>query len=601
MKENKTRIADFLESNNIKTAALLFGVLSLVSIVLPQCIAHFESLRALVIFLGRKLLNRPMTMRRLPYLTSFRYIACSITVNLFLASLYLFCLWRDKFENSAKLQKLAIAITGTFAATFVLLALDGGHNWGGDFSEYIAQARAIVTGTIDEQVRSNSYIISNSTPLGDIVYPWGFPIMLTPFYALFGKSFFFLKLPVMFCFSVSAVFCALLFRKHFSFFQAELLTLFVVANPVTISFCNQVLSDIPFMCLSIITLYFFDGLFYTTDKNRQIAFGFCSGIFSFLAFMTRTNGIVFPCLLATLHILYLLSKNGRIKATMSKLHFKEFASLNLTAQLLPYFLFALLCLIQNLFLPKAGMTHLSLYFPISPIKTVKNALYYCKVFSDFFPFRKSISIFFYAWLAPIFIYGFVRHIFRQPIISIYFLGTMGIILFAPFTGGIRYVFPAIPVMIVFAGYGVRELMDNLVSKNKPMRFAVFLEIISLLACIQIYSASRKGIAEYGAYSVDAKEMYAAIETETEKSDKIIFFKPRVLYLETGRLGFQTANIERLSDADYMLLSKDGYGTFNYDIEKQYPVESERLQKILEKAALKLYRIRSTKGVAHEDD
>lgn len=601
MKENKTRIADFLKSNSLKTAVLLFGGLFLISVATPLCIANFESLRALVIFLGRKLLNRPMTMRRLPYLTSFRYIVCSITVSLFLANLYLFCLWRDKFETSSKLQKLAVVLTGTFAAAFVLLALDGGHNWGGDFSEYIAQARAIVTGTIDEQVRNNSYIISNSTPLGDVVYPWGFPLMLTPFYALFGKSFFFLKLPVMLCFSASAVFCALLFRKHFSFFQAELLTLFVVANPVTILFCNQVLSDIPFMCLSLVTLYFFDGLFYTTDKKRQIVFGFFSGVFSFLAFMTRTNGIVFPCLLAVLHILYLLSKSGRIKAVMSKLHFKEFVSLNLTAQLLPYFLFALLCLIQNIFLPKAGMTNLSLYFPISPTKTVKNALYYCNVFSDFFPFKRSVSIFFYAWLAPLFIYGFVRHIFRQPILSIYFLGTMGILLFAPFTGGIRYVFPAIPVMIVFTGYGTRELMDNLVNKNKSIRLAVFLEIVSLVDCIQIYSAGKKGIAEYGAYSVDANKMYAAIKTETKKSDKIIFFKPRVLYLETDRLGFQTANIERLSDADYLLLSKDGCSTFDYDIEKQYPTESKRLKKILENETLKLYRILSTEGVAHEGE
>lgn len=599
-KENKTQAADFLKSHSLTTAVLLFGVLSLISVAVPLCVARFESFRALVVFLGKKLLNRPMTMRRLPYLVSFRHIACSITVSLFLASAYLFCLWREKFENSAKLQKHAIAITGMFATVFVLLALDGGHNWGGDFSEYIAQARAIVTGTAAEQVKNNSYIIANSTPLGDVVYPWGFPLMLTPFYALFGKNLFVLKLPVMLCFSVSSVFCTLLFKKHFSFFQAELLTLFVVANPVTIFFCNQILSDIPFLCLSLVTLYFFDGLFYATDKRRQIVFGFCSGVFSFLAFMTRTNGIVFPCLLAALHILQLLSKNVRIKAVMAKLHFKEFASLNLTAHLLPYFLFALFCLFQNLFLPKAGMTHLHLYFPISPTKTIKNALYYCWEFSAFFPF-KGISIFCYAYLAPLFVYGFIRHMFRQPMLSIYFLGTMGILLFAPFVGGIRYVFPAIPVMIVFAGYGARALIGNLVSKDKPMRFAVFLEIVSLLACIQIYLTSRKGMDEYGAYSADAKELYATIETETEKSDKIIFFKPRVLYLETGRLGFQTANIERLSDANYIVLSKDGYGTFDYDIEKQYPAESERLQKIMENDTLKLYRIFSTEEAAHETD
>lgn len=96
--------------------------------------------------------------------------------------------------------------------------------------------------------------------------------------------------------------------------------------------------------------------------------------------------------------------------------------------------------------------------------------------------------------------------------------------------------------------------------------------------------------EYGAYSRDARELYAYVVENTAADAKMIFFKPRVLYLETGRLGFQAYDIRRLSDADYLILSREGYGTFGYDIESIYPEESRALEKVFENASMKMYRI-----------
>lgn len=197
-----------------------------------------------------------------------------ITAALFIACFFLFVRRRASVEKSAKAQNFVCLMTGVFSLLFVLFILDGGNNWGGDFSEYIAQARAIVTGTIDVQVRNNAYIIENSPPfLGDVVYPWGFPFLLAPFYALFGKNLFFLKLPVLLCFFFSVLLCNLLFRKHFSFFQAELATLFVAVNPTLIFFCNQPLSDVPFLCFSLMTLILCEALFFSADKKTQLLAG----------------------------------------------------------------------------------------------------------------------------------------------------------------------------------------------------------------------------------------------------------------------------------------------------------------------------------------
>ena len=122
---------------------------------------------------------------------------------------------------------------------------------------------------------------------------------------------------------------------------------------------------------------------------------------------------------------------------------------------------------------------------------------------------------------------------------------------------------------------------------------VAIEICAVLLCLLIYC--KKGISisdEYGAYSSDAKELYSFVTKNTNIDDKIIFFKPRVLYLETGRLGFTLApeNIVCFAEADYLILSRDSYGTFDYDIESQYPNESKNLIKIFENTSLKMYKI-----------
>lgn len=97
-------------------------------------------------------------------------------------------------------------------------------------------------------------------------------------------------------------------------------------------------------------------------------------------------------------------------------------------------------------------------------------------------------------------------------------------------------------------------------------------------------------ARYGSQTDETQSVYKYIKENTKTSDIIMFYKPRVLYLETGRLGFDNDNIGRLCDADYLLLSRDGYGTFNYDIEAQYPNESKILEKVLEYNTIKLYKI-----------
>ena len=97
----------------------------------------------------------------------------------------------EKFQQKIKSIKLFIVITIMMSVGFI----NQGHDWGGDFSQYLAQTRAILNGTVEEQVAAGTYIAENSVVgLCPDVYPWGYCLLLLPVYALFGMNFFVLKL-----------------------------------------------------------------------------------------------------------------------------------------------------------------------------------------------------------------------------------------------------------------------------------------------------------------------------------------------------------------------------------------------------------------------
>ena len=106
---------------------------------------------------------------------------------------------------------LALTLTASFVISFFLLTR--GQSWASDdFAAYIMQARSIVNGNMVEYVRLSTFTISetisSSIFYGSITYPWGFPLLLSPIYALFGPKMIALKLVCVFCY---------LFFQHLSY------------------------------------------------------------------------------------------------------------------------------------------------------------------------------------------------------------------------------------------------------------------------------------------------------------------------------------------------------------------------------------------------
>ena len=60
-----------------------------------------------------------------------------------------------------------------------LLSIKEGHQWGDDFAQYFAQARAICLGTTAQFVKDNTFVVlASPIEMATPVYPWGFPLLL---------------------------------------------------------------------------------------------------------------------------------------------------------------------------------------------------------------------------------------------------------------------------------------------------------------------------------------------------------------------------------------------------------------------------------------
>lgn len=159
-----------------------------------------------------------------------------------------------------------------FALAFVAcilsaLMLYDGHNWGGDFSQYIAQSIALIDNSLDSQIENNTWIIQNSFyGLGPFIYPWGTSLIIAPIYKIFGFDLVAFKLP----------FCVLFGAFVFAFYRfcnrsveakyALFASLIFALNPLFLHFSNNIISDIPFMLFSFIGVVCLAHLF--GDSSR---------------------------------------------------------------------------------------------------------------------------------------------------------------------------------------------------------------------------------------------------------------------------------------------------------------------------------------------
>ena len=445
--------------------------------------------------------------------------------------------------------------------TFILLVsallgsslLTRGHFWGDDFAAYIGQAQSILHGKMDRFVARNGFTVSQSSreeghQMGPAAYPWGFPLMLAPVYAVVGLSPLALKLPGLLAYLGFLLVFFFLAKRRLTLTQSLLAVSLFAFNPELLGALDDIVSDIPFLFLS--TLAFLLADIYTNEDqpNRRQILAALTGAAIFSAFFVRTQGLI---LLASI----LLFQGVRFLRNPGH-HRQIFVdSLVLTAT------FGLLWGVSALIFPSGQSSYLALYAEFSIDKLTANVVAYSILFETFFATLPGQSLFFAIFVALFFIGLLAR--FKADLPFVIYLALYLLVLWTwPEWQGYRFLFPMLPFFIYFAFQGIRMTLHKLGKDRRAVIQKGACAYLALIAALFAYNAGWNAYVNLrddreinGPFDPLSMETYEFIRNETPPESVIVFFKPRAMRLMTGRDALALTECKRIPEGDYLALSK----------------------------------------------
>ena len=365
---------------------------------------------------------------------------------------------------------LAVIMLGSGLLEFLMLDL--GHNWGDDFAAYILQAQSLVDGNMAEAVRRSTFTMEQSWwRFGPVTFPWGFPLLLAPVYALFGTELLGFKLVLTFSYVAFLPIYYRLCRTRLSEIEAMLLAAFMAFNLGMLRAQNEILSDLPFLLFSTAAVWLIeDQRLQQPGTPRALSSAAAAGVAIAAASMTRPNGFLLCLPLLVVQIMLF----GR-RARAGTLRSSEGAQV-----LIPYALLAALQLIQGLLLPSSSVGLRDQWQTFSWISVVLNVRYYLLLPGEFLSGSMSGGYFLYWVLFLSAVVTIVRRWRQELPILLYSVATIALFIVFPLRQGPRYIFPILPLFFLLAVQGMKIVAAALTGpygsdrrSRRPIRMAEF--------------------------------------------------------------------------------------------------------------------------------
>lgn len=468
-------------------------------------------------------------------------------------------------------------------ATIYLISFRPGHNWGGDFSEYIAQAKSISEGYDFPGKFVDTY--------GSFIYPWGFPLLLSPVYSFFGLNIFAMKVYVSLFFLLSLPVIFLLFKRKLTSIQALLLVTIFALNPHFFTFKDNVLSDIPFFFFSLLSIFLIQEIIINKKKwvNSFVSYSLI-GFFIFCSYLIRSQGIL---LIPTLLVCQYISNRNLFKQNLI-----SYIRSNKT-EFIPYIVFIALVVVINNTFPRGGSGYYEqLLQNLTITSVIGNIYYYTVLISDFFG-GKSISKVLFGITIPFVTVGIIKNAKEDYLYLIYVFFTLLLFILWPYHQGLRFIFSALPFYTYFFFVGLSKTPTtlfipdkfNLLNWNLVNIAGVMLILYSCLYTGGIYYRHHSSIIE-GPYAAESVEMFNYISTKTSEKDTIIFKKPRVMKLYTNRTSLWSNKFKK---TDQITSSKANYLVYGEHFSNQLLItiiedNKETFELVFQNNKFKIYKI-----------
>ena len=431
--------------------------------------------------------------------------------------------------------------------------LTTGHNWGGDFSAYIMQARSIIERNIQSFVNHNTFtVVESSRPIWPIAYPWGFPILLAPVLHIFGFNLIALKTVNILCFGFFLICLFILFLHYLSARETILIVSLFAFNPVFLSTNDQILSDIPFLFFSTLSILLIDRFILSNPKSTVSIPKYIFLVLAiFSAYFTRTNGLLLLLVMLICQVIQTSLVGRKIKISLGK---------TLALNSVPYLIFFAMLSFSSLIFPGGGISYISLIKWITLRSIMSNMYYYSVIPSNLFldlPFHSII----YVATLPFVLIG----LFLNPRKEYHFIvySSLTLLLYILWAGhqGIRYILPIMPFYIYFAFTGMKWSLEYNVRFSKlghALTVTFWCVIIAFfLKSTLIYAKANldKNREISGPFDQASMEMFIFVSNHTETNSTIVFFKPRVMRMITNRNSIMIDRCTDLLKGDYYVFHK----------------------------------------------
>ena len=424
--------------------------------------------------------------------------------------------------------------------------LKRGHQWGDDFAWYILQAKSILNGTTDEFMEQSAFTnYQSTTHLGPLAYPWGYPLILVPVYAVKGISPLALKLPALFFFAGFLVCLYFLMKERLTQVESLLVVSLFAFNPLLIQFLDQILSDIPFLFFSTLALF----LMIKEGKRSVLQYVLIGASIFFTTFLRVTGILLLGCFLIV--EFFRLLNNRKDRTTVTGI---------IQGSFVVCFVFVLLWITNILLFPSGGESYFSQYSGL--IETAKAfAVAYFNIFSQFFGDATGWKYLYYFVLI-FFLLGAWERRKQETIFLLFFVLWMMVHITYPYWQGPRYIFPLLPLFIYFAFQGMKAVIKWLPEGYRLIGQRTFYGFWLLITGIFLITSSTSAYNNLqnnreinGPFDPYSTEVYNYIKEETPSNSVVVFFKPRVMLMMTDHLTIMSTECERMFKGDYLVLSR----------------------------------------------
>jgi hypothetical protein len=389
-----------------------------------------------------------------------------------------------------------------------------GHDWGGDFSIYVLQARNFAEHRAFDQ---NSYVPTAESMINHpAIYPPLPSLILAPVYASAGLDYRAFKYTLIaFLWLSFPLYYALACRWGLHPLAAAMILLIFGLSPLVLSVKEMVGSDSVFLFFGGGTLLFLDLVYQRGwDDRHAVPAGVITAILLMLCYLSRVTGLALIGAFA-IHEFW--------RARRARLY----SLISIVLTLAAMFVYIRIA-------SRASQQYNS-QFPFQPRAYVDHALFYLRTPAALWADAPSVVRYPLAMATlGLSLVGAIRQFRKPSVAELYVVLWIGVLV-VYVSENMRYVMPLIPLLLIYAALGLEYVLRQLSLPDRSRRLVLAASAVGAVsACAFNLGAIETGAIREGISQRSFLEVCSFLRKQTPADALILSWNPRVFALYTDK-------------------------------------------------------------------